>query len=93
MKNLQLLSILSIILFSYSCKKEIIKVDKITTEKSNIKYAKGFDIIENNGVKKLIIKSAYKGSNDVFEYQIINLKKDSKPSVYMASAGWVRINL
>ena len=75
MKNLQLLLIISIILFSYSCKKEIIKVDKITTEKSNIKYAKGFDIVDKNGIKKLIIKSAFKGSKEDFEYEIYdNLK-------------------
>ena len=35
-----------------------------------VKYAKGFDIINDNGVKKLIIKAAYQNSDEVFEYEI-----------------------
>lgn len=66
-----------ILLISFSCKKEVVKVDEKNQTESTIKYAKGFDIVDDNGIKKIIIKSAYQNSNDVFEYQIINLKKDS----------------
>lgn len=58
----------------FSCKKETQKAENETSQKSSIKYAKGFDIIIHNGIKKLIIKSAYKGSDDTFEY-IIKKKK------------------
>ena len=77
MKTIKLLTAFTLILISFSCKKEIIKVDKIVKTESTIKYAKGFDIINKNGVKKLIIKSAYKNSNEVFEY-IIKSKNDKK---------------
>jgi iron complex transport system substrate-binding protein len=48
---------------------------------TNIKYAKGFDIVEENGVKKLIIKSAYQNSNEVFEY-VIEQKKTNAIVAY-----------
>ena len=54
----------------FSCKKESIKNAIKPIEKSIIKYAKGFDIIDKNGTKKLIIKSAYQNSDEVFEYEI-----------------------
>lgn len=60
-----------------SCKKQVITVDKNNQPKSTIKYAKGFDIVDENGHKKLIIKSAYQNSDEVFEYKIINSQKDS----------------
>ncbi|PQJ78418.1 ABC transporter substrate-binding protein [Polaribacter porphyrae] len=53
-----------------SCKKETVKIDTSIQTKSIIKYAKGFDIVDNNGIKKLIIKSAYQNSDNVFEYHI-----------------------
>lgn len=52
-----------------ACKNDIKKVESIKT-KSSIKYAKGFDIVEKDGIKKLIIKSAYQNSTEVFEYNI-----------------------
>ena len=57
-------------LFNFSCKKKVINVDKNIQPISAIKYAKGFDIINDNGVKKLIIKAAYQNSDEVFEYKI-----------------------
>ena len=51
-------------------KKKVINVDKNIQPISAIKYAKGFDIINDNGVKKLIIKAAYQNSDEVFEYEI-----------------------
>ena len=58
-----------------SCKKEVKTSQR--EQKSTIKYAKGFDVIDDNGTKKLIIKSAYQNANEVFEY-IIKKKTDSK---------------
>ena len=77
MKAIKLLAVFTIFLISFSCKKEIIKVDKNVKIESIVKYAKGFEIVNENGVKKLIIKSAYKNSNEVFEY-IIKSKNDKK---------------
>ena len=75
MRKFKLLPVIAFLIVSFSCKKEVVKVDKKTQTKSNIKYAKGFDIVEKNGIKKLIITSAYQNSKDVFEYEIIpNLK-------------------
>ena len=62
-------------MISFSCKK-VKETNSENTYKSNIRYAKGFDIVIENGVKKLIIKSAYKGSSEKSEYIIKNKKKD-----------------
>lgn len=60
-----------------SCKKQVIKVDEKNQPESIIKYAKGFDIVDKNGTKKLIIKSAYQNSDEVFEYIIKKKKIDT----------------
>ncbi len=54
----------------FSCKKERKKTEDKTTQKSILKYAKGFDIIHENDTKKLIIKSAYQNSAETFRYII-----------------------
>jgi len=72
MKNINFIPVLIYILISISCKNEVIKVDIKHRFENNIKYANGFDIITKNGIKKLIIKSPYQNSKDVFEYQIKN---------------------
>ena len=72
MKNINFIPVLIYILISISCKNEVIKVDIKHQFENNIKYANGFDIITKNGIKKLIIKSPYQNSKDVFEYQIKN---------------------
>ncbi|MCI2228073.1 ABC transporter substrate-binding protein [Polaribacter sp. MSW13] len=77
MKSTQNLFFLILVILVFSCKKEILKVDTKTTSESNIKYAKGFDIVNEKGVKKLIIKSTYQNSKDVFEYIIKENKTDS----------------
>ncbi|QOD61283.1 ABC transporter substrate-binding protein [Polaribacter haliotis] len=84
-KLIQYSFLLLLIFISFSCKKEVVKVDNKTQSESIIKYAKGFDIVEENGIKKLIIKSAYKGSKDVFEYIIEEksaVNNDSKKNVF-----------
>jgi len=77
MKRLQLVLIFLLII-SYSCKKESVKNNIKKNEKSTIKYAKGFDIIDKNGSKKLIIKSAYQNSDKFFEYNIYNSNSSKK---------------
>ena len=62
--------IMLLIILAFSCKKADVKVDQKMPLKSTIKYAKGFNIIEENGIKKLIIKSAYQNSEAIFEYEI-----------------------
>ena len=58
-----------------SCKKEPRIVIKSIEPESIIKHAKGFDIVDDNGIKKLIIKTAFQNSTEVSEYEI--LKKNS----------------
>jgi iron complex transport system substrate-binding protein len=71
MKKHVLISLLcSLFLLTISCKKEILKENKKTSSESKIKYAKGFDIINDNGEKKLIMKAAYQNSKAIFEYEI-----------------------
>lgn len=65
------------LLILVSCNKETVNKKVESTKKTTIKYAKGFDIVEENGFKKLIIKSAYKGSNEIYEYKVYN-KSSSK---------------
>ncbi|WP_343329889.1 ABC transporter substrate-binding protein [Polaribacter staleyi] len=79
MKKLKLISAICFLFIAISCKKEVVKVDEKTTAESPVKYAKGFDIVEDNGIKKLIIKSAYQNSKEVTEYRIIK-KSDPKVS-------------
>jgi|TARA_B110000240_G_C13502918_1_gene454690 iron complex transport system substrate-binding protein len=74
MTKLKFISFILLISISISCKKKLIKIDQEIRTKSTIKYAKGFDIINKNGTKKLIIKSAYQNSDEIFEY-IIKKKK------------------
>ncbi|WP_282073799.1 ABC transporter substrate-binding protein [Polaribacter atrinae] len=70
MKNINLIPVLLFLLIAISCKKEVEKADKVSQAESSITYAKGFDIINENGIKKLIIKSAYQNSKEVSEYII-----------------------
>ncbi|WP_298883908.1 ABC transporter substrate-binding protein [uncultured Polaribacter sp.] len=78
MKNLKI--IYAILIFTLiSCKKEVAKTVSINKTESSIKYAKGFDIINENGIKKLIIKSAYQNSKEVTKYFIY--QKNSKKNI------------
>ena len=63
---------LLLVVFSFSCKKEILKETAASIPKSTIKYAKGFDIVIENGLKKLIIKTGYQNATTIFEYLILN---------------------
>jgi iron complex transport system substrate-binding protein len=77
MKKLKITVLFLFLIISFSCKKEVENDAKKTQIESSIKYAKGFDIVNDNGIKKLIIKAAYQNSDKVFEY-IIKSKKDQK---------------
>jgi iron complex transport system substrate-binding protein len=71
MKKYVLISLLcSLFLLTISCKKEILKENKKTSSESTVKYAKGFDIINDNGGKKMIMKAAYQNSKAIFEYEV-----------------------
>lgn len=63
-----------LLLITISCKKETVKTHQKKTQKSTIKYAKGFDIIQENGVQKLVIKAAYQNVKEVFTYILKNKK-------------------
>ena len=52
MKKINLIQVLVFLLIFISCKKEVVKVDEKVQPESTIKYAKGFDIINDNGTKK-----------------------------------------
>lgn len=77
MKKLKITTLFLFLIIAFSCKKEVENNAKKTQIESSIKYAKGFDIVNENGIKKLIIKAAYQNSDKVFEY-IIKNKKDQK---------------
>ena len=77
MKNLNFILVLFFLTLTISCKKEIVNVHKNSQSESSIKYAKGFDIIDDHGLKKLIIKSAYQKSKEVSEYIIKNKSGNS----------------
>ena len=72
---LKVLSVLFLIV-SVSCKKEI-NTALLKPVSTKIKYAKGFDIIDDNGIKKLIIKSAFQNSNEIFSYTIQKKNNDN----------------
>jgi iron complex transport system substrate-binding protein len=77
MKKLKITVLFLFLIISFSCKKEVENDAEKTQIESSIKYAKGFDIVNDNGIKKLIIIAAYQNSDKVFEY-IIKSKKDQK---------------
>jgi iron complex transport system substrate-binding protein len=74
---IQNLLFLFIITCAFSCQKEVIKVDPKKQSKSNIKYAKGFTLINDDGIKKLVITAAYQNSNTSFEYEIHQKKANT----------------
>ena len=67
-RTLHLLPILFLLVL-FSCSKKV-KIPVSRENFSKIKYAKGFEIIEDQGLKKLRIKSAYQNADRTFEYFI-----------------------
>ncbi|PQJ81801.1 ABC transporter substrate-binding protein [Polaribacter glomeratus] len=85
MRNSKTIFFLSILSILISCKKEVVQDDKKLEPISKIKYAKGFDIVNDNGIKKLIIKARYQNSDEAFEYIIKNktaIKSNIKNTVF-----------
>lgn len=74
MKFTQKFFFLMLLIVVFSCKKQGVKVAKNIETESTIKYAKGFDIIKENGSKKLIIKAAYQNFKGVSKYEILTKK-------------------
>lgn len=64
------------IIIGFSCTIEKSNSKESEHLSSIVKYANGFDIKIENGIKKLVIKSAYKGADQVFSYTI--QEKDTK---------------
>jgi iron complex transport system substrate-binding protein len=86
MRNLKIVVLFLVMILSFSCKKEVENSNRKTQIESSIKYAKGFDIIDDNGTKKLIIRAAYQNSDAVFEYIIKNksdINVDTKNTIFI----------
>ncbi|WP_299157554.1 ABC transporter substrate-binding protein [uncultured Tenacibaculum sp.] len=77
MKHFLSLAIISLLFFQ--CKKaESKEVTKSVEMHSPIKYAKGFDIITQNGQKKLVFKRVFQNSKKQFTYTLTNTTNISK---------------
>ncbi len=92
----------SIVLYSVSflflwmmtaCKQEKSVKKPLINSAANklVRYAKGFDIQYDNGIKKLIIKAPYPKSKEVFEY-IISQKKHQKKEQKLQNTIFVPID-
>lgn len=75
------LFILSLFVFFTQCKQETKKTTEKKPVKSTVKYAKGFDIISENGVKKLVIKKAFQSSHDLYSYTLTDKTNLSKNEI------------
>ena len=78
---LKILIILFSVIYS-SCKKEIMTT-KLKEAPSTIRHAKGFDIVNKNGTKKLLIKSAYQNSKEIYSYRILNKDKQGDSNEFL----------
>ena len=56
---------------------------KLKEAPSTIRHAKGFDIVNNNGTKKLLIKSAYQNSKEIYSYRILNKDKQGDSNEFL----------
>lgn len=83
-------SILILFLFlHFSCKNETSTTKKSTKKISTVTYAKGFDIVIENGIKKLQIKAAYKNATHIESYIIS--KKTTKNSTIPKTANEILV--
>lgn len=67
-----------LVMFAFSCKKDVVHNDKETSTENKIQYAKGFDILTSKNGKKLIIKSPYQNAKSNDEYLIIPKNNEDK---------------
>ena len=77
--NILLITLLGI--FISSCKKETKKSTSKLETSISIKYAKGFSVNVENGVKKLKINAPYQNTNKTFEYIISSESLESKNKI------------
>ena len=75
------LLIFSLLLLFVQCKQETKKTTEKKTTQSSVKYAKGFDIISENGQKKLVIKKAFQSAHEYFSYTLTNKTNLSKNEI------------
>ena len=78
-KKKYILVCFSFLIILFSCQFEKIKSDNKNEENTKINFAKGFQIEDQNEIQKIIIKSPYQNSEEVFEYLLSrnkNLKKE-----------------
>nr|BFF37740.1 ABC transporter substrate-binding protein [Tenacibaculum mesophilum] len=75
------LLIFSLFLLLAQCKQETKKTTEKKPAKSTVKYAKGFDIILENEVKKLVIKKAFQSSHDLYSYTLTDKTDLSKNEI------------
>lgn len=77
--NIFLITLLGI--FISSCKKETKKSTSKLETSISIKYAKGFSVNVENGVKKLKINAPYQNTNKTFEYIISSESLESNNKI------------
>ena len=78
-KKKYILVCFSFLIILFSCQFEKIRSDNKNEENTKINFAKGFQIEDQNEIQKIIIKSPYQNSEEVFEYLLSrnkNLKKE-----------------
>lgn len=79
MNNKHIFNLLLCIILFYSCKNESPK-DKVEHKELNIKYANGFEIVNENGNKYLILKRVFQSGTQSFKYLLtdkIDIQKNA----------------
>ena len=77
-KKKYILVCFSFLIILFSCQFEKIRSDNKNEENTKINFAKGFQIEDQNEIQKIIIKSPYQNSEEVFEYFLSRNKKFKK---------------
>ena len=78
LKKIYILVFVTFLIILFSCQIEKIKSDNKSEENTKINFAKGFQIEDQNEIQKIIIKSPYQNSEEVFEYFLSRNKKFKK---------------
>ena len=78
LKKIYILVCFTFLIILFSCQIEKIKSDNKSEENTKINFAKGFQIEDQNEIQKIIIKSPYQNSEEVFEYFLSRNKKIKK---------------
>ena len=83
--SLQLVTVVFIIIFFNACKdKEQADLNTDNNNhKTNIKYAKGFEIQQFKDFKKLLIKAPYQNSKETFEFILTKKNTKTPPKLTM----------